>query len=258
MKHVLVSLAALIVVGAFLLAVPAIPQDPAYHVMADQRTLLGIPNTLNVLSNLPFAIVGALGLLVTFGARSRAAWIDEWERWPAAVLFTGIGLTAFGSGYYHLAPDNHRLVWDRLPMTLGFMGLISMVLAERSSLRAARLLFVPLMAAGMGSVVYWIRTEMLGAGDLRPYGLVQFGSLAAVVVLLIFGRPAPGTAYLVAGLAAYAGAKVLELLDREIFMLGGIVSGHTLKHLAAAGGVAFLVAMLRARTPSSAGRTRPS
>ena len=194
MKHVLVSLAALIVVGAFVLAVPAIPQDPAYHVMADQRTLLGIPNTLNVLSNLPFAIVGALGLLVTFGARSRAAWIDEWERWPAAVLFTGIGLTAFGSGYYHLAPDNHRLVWDRLPMTIAFMGFFASTIGERLGVRAGTWLLLPLLFLGIVSVFNWLRTEMLGAGDLRPYGLVQFGSLAGVVVLLVLGRPAPGTA----------------------------------------------------------------
>ena len=246
MKQFLIAL--LVVVAAMvMLVVPRIPQDPAYHVMADQRTLLGIPNALNVLSNVPFAIVGALGLVATFGARSRATWLDPWLRWPCAVLFIGIGLTALGSSYYHLAPDNQRLVWDRLPMTLGFMGLITFVLAERASLAAARLVFLPLMVIGVCSVIYWIRTEASGAGDLRPYALVQFGSLAAVVVLLIAGRARPGTRHLVAGLTAYAGAKVLELLDREIFLLSGIVSGHTLKHLAAAAGVGFLVTMLRAR-----------
>jgi len=133
------------------LAVPRVAQDPAYHLFADTRPLLGIPNSLNVLSNLPFALVGLAGLVAV--ARMRA-----WERWPYGALFAGVALTSIGSAYYHLSPDNWTLVWDRLPMTVGFMGLLTAVLSERVSSRVARTLFVPLLVFGAASVAYWYQT----------------------------------------------------------------------------------------------------
>jgi hypothetical protein len=48
--------------------------------------------------------------------------IDARERWLYLVMFAGLSLTAFGSGYYHLAPDNARLVWDRIAIMMVFMG----------------------------------------------------------------------------------------------------------------------------------------
>jgi hypothetical protein len=226
------------------------PQDPAYHRMADERLLFGVPNCLNVLSNLPFALVGLLGLSAVFRREARCApfFRDPWERWPYAVLFAGIALTTLGSAYYHLSPDNARLVWDRLPMTLGFMGLLAALLTERVDLQVGRALLVPLLLLGTGSVAYWYWSELQGQGDLRLYYLVQFGSLLLVLVLLlVYPSRYPGTGYLVVALGAYAGAKWLEAADHRIFALGHIVSGHTLKHLTAAGAVACLVAMLRAR-----------
>jgi hypothetical protein len=245
-----VRLAPLIIVvvaaaaGAFLL--PPIPQDPAYHAFADRRTIAGIPNALDVLSNIPFLIVGCFGLAVL---RVHGAQMEPWQTRTYAALFIGTALTGFGSAYYHLAPDDARLVWDRLPMTIGFMGLLTAMIGERVSVRAARRLFVPLLALGALSVAYWAWTEGRGAGDLRLYGLVQFGSLAAVLLLLALYRATqPGTVYLLAGLGAYAAAKVFEALDAQIYALGQIVSGHTLKHVAAAVGLAFIAAMLRHRT----------
>ena len=67
-------------------------------------------------------------------------------------LFVGVGLTTLGSSYYHLAPDNARLVWDRLPMSVGFMGLLTALLAERISLPVSRWLFGPLLVVGAASV----------------------------------------------------------------------------------------------------------
>jgi hypothetical protein len=248
-RHVLLGVA---VIGAVLAAVmsPPIPQPLAYHLFADGRSWLGIPNCLNVLSNAPFAAVGLLGLAATFSrkAHESSPFSNPWERWPYAALVTGVTLTSLGSSYYHFAPDNARLVWDRLPMAVGFMGLLTAVLAERLSLTLSRRLFGPLLFIGAVSVAYWYWSELQHAGDLRLYLLVQFGSLLLVVLLLAF-YPAryACTGYLVAGLVAYTAAKGLELADREIFAIGHIVSGHTLKHLAAAGGVMCLVAMLRMR-----------
>lgn len=234
--------------------VPPIPQDLSYHVMADRRTLLGVPHALNVLSNLPFAVVGVWGLAVV--ARNRRAFADAaGTRAPYALLFVATALTAVGSAYYHWSPDNARLVWDRLPMSVGFMGLLTAVVAERASRRAARLLFPWLVAVGAASVIYWSWTEGLGAGDLRPYALVQFGSLAVVVLLLVL-YPAPyhDSRWLAAAIAVYGVAKGFELADAAIFSRGELVSGHTLKHLAAAGAVGIVVAMLRRRRPASSVR----
>jgi hypothetical protein len=216
---------------------------------------------LNVLSNLPFALVGALGLMSVFSATGgeHSPFQHSWERWPFATLFAGVALTSIGSSYYHLAPDNARLVWDRLPMTLGFMGLLTAVLAERINLQVARALFAPLLVIGAASVGYWHWSEGQGAGDLRLYLLVQFGSLLIVVLLLALYRAREaGGGHLVAGLAAYAAAKGFEIADAGIFALGGIVSGHTMKHLVAAGGVGCLVAMLRLRSKTSPPLVRES
>ena len=135
-QHVLLGVVA---IGALLAAAmsPPIPQPLAYHFFADGRSWLGIPNCLDVLSNAPFAAVGLLGLAATFSrkAHESSLFSDPWERWPDAALFTGVALTSLGSGYYHLAPDNARLVWDRLPMVVGFMGLLTAVDPGRASAR---------------------------------------------------------------------------------------------------------------------------
>ena len=249
-RHVVLGVATIGALVAVAVS-PRIPQPLAYHLFADRRSWLGIPNVLDVLSNVPFAGVGLLGLAATFSGKAHepSPFSDPWERWPYAALFTGVALTSLGSGYYHLAPDNARLVWDRLPMTVGFMGLLTALLAERLSVKLSRWLFGPLLIIGAVSVAYWYWSELQHAGDLRLYLLVQFGSLMLVVLLLaLYPSRYAGTGYLVAGIVAYTAAKGLELADREIFALGHIVSGHTLKHLAAAGGVLCVVAMLRKRT----------
>jgi hypothetical protein len=112
------------VAAVFLL--PPIPQSQAYHSFADQRTMLGIPRCLDVVSNAPFLLVGLLGIafLIRRPAQDEPAhFIESRERWHYFFFFLGVTLTSLGSSYYHLAPGNERLVWDRLPMTLGFMSL---------------------------------------------------------------------------------------------------------------------------------------
>jgi hypothetical protein len=230
--------------GAAALAVaaqPRLPQSPAYHDFADARPWLGVPRGADVLSNLGFLLACAAGLRA---CRRRAP-----ERALWAVLFAGVVLTAFGSAWYHLAPDHERLVWDRLPMTLGFMGLLAATIAERVDLRWGRRLLGPLLFAGLASVVAWIAGERRGDGELRPYVLVQFLSLLAVAGLLaLFPRRYTHAHLLWLALAGYALAKLCESLDRDIFAAtGALVSGHTLKHLLAAGAVGLLAAMLARR-----------
>jgi hypothetical protein len=241
-----------VAIGAAWFVAGPIAQDPAYHRFADTRAVLGVPNGLDVLSNLGFAIVGLAGLALTVGPRARGRFGDHWTRVPWATLFGGTLLTAAGSSYYHLAPDDARLVWDRLPMTVAFMGLLSAVLAERVGVAAARRAFAPLLVFGAGSVFYWYATEVRGAGDLRPYALVQFGTLAAIVAILARRRgPRPDARFLAAGLVAYAAAKALEAADAEVLAVTGAVSGHSLKHVVAAAGIACLAAEIARRRRDS-------
>jgi hypothetical protein len=233
-----------VVVAIFLL--PPIRQGPTYHRFADQRALLGIPHCLDVLSNAPFLFVGLAGLVFLWRQPSRFA--DARERRPWAVFFAGVALTAFGSAYYHLAPDNARLVWDRLPMTLGFMGLLAAMAAERIGLRAGLRLLAPLVIAGAASVVWWRYTEIHGREDLRAYAFVQFYGIAAVLLLLaLFPAKYTRGGDVLAAVGFYALAKVLESFDAPIFSFGHAVSGHTLKHLAAAFAALWLLRMLRIR-----------
>jgi len=117
-----------IVIAIISFLIPPIPQPLSYHNFADHRAWLGIPNFNDVASNLPFAIVGIWGLIVMF-ATGATKFVDERERWFYLVMFAALILTAFGSGYYHLAPDNARLVWDRIPIMIVFMALPAAVIA---------------------------------------------------------------------------------------------------------------------------------
>ena len=225
-----------------------IAQDQAYHAMADRRTIFGVPNGLDTLSNLGFAIAGAIGLTAVAGARGLRALPERAARRAYRTFFTGAVLTAIGSSWYHLAPDDARLVWDRIPMTIAFMALVSAVIAERVSPRTASRALVPLVVLGAGSVPYWSVI-----GDLRPYAVVQFGSLVAIVAILVSRPgPRPDARFLAAGLAAYAAAKALEHGDATILALTGVVSGHTLKHVAAAAAAGCVAAEITARARAGA------
>lgn len=228
------ALAALSLLG-FFLADP-IAQDQAYHRFADQRAWLGIPNFMNVVSNLPFAIVGAWGLarLRRFDTPARAAW---------GVFFGGVLLVAFGSAYYHWRPDDVSLVWDRLPMTLGFIGLTVALVTEQTGV-AARWLLPLGIVIGLGSVALWVAT-----GDLRLYYGVQLMPMVVTIcVLLLFRSRWSHGWHLAVAVALYAGAKVTEHYDLAIAQAtDGGLSGHPVKHVLAAGATFWVLDMLRVR-----------
>jgi hypothetical protein len=232
--------------------VPPVAQDPAYHYFADQRALLHVPNLLNVVSNLPFLLVGALGFVFLardLRAGSTDAFITPGERRPYWPFFTGIALTGAGSAYYHWRPDNATLFWDRLPMTIAFMALLASVIGERISRHAGQRCLWPLLIAGAASTLYWHLGEQRGAGDLRPYALVQFGSMGLVpLILVLFPARYTGTTDLVVSLGWYGLAKVCEYFDHGLFRLTG-VSGHTWKHLASAASAYWILRMLERRHP---------
>lgn len=229
------------------LSLPPIRQNPAYHAFADQRTLLGLPNFWNVASNLPFLPAGLLGLL----AWRRARWREATDRWPWLAISLGGLLVGLGSGWYHLHPDNASLFWDRLPMTLVFMGLFAAAITERIHHRAGWLLLGPFLVLGVLSVVLWHQGERMGQGDLRFYALVQFYPMLALpLILLLFpARYDRGRDFWFLA-AAYLGAKLLEALDPQVFALtGGAMGGHALKHLLSALGLGWMLWGIGKRMP---------
>jgi len=223
---------------ALLLAGNPIPQDARLNNYADNRTFLGVPNFFDVASNLAFLLVGLAGLF-TGAARNGAA--RSWF-----VAFLGTALVCFGSGYYHWAPDSERLVWDRLPMTLAFMGLFVALVSEHIEERLERVLLAPALLAGIASVLWWHYTD-----DLRFYIWVQLAPfLAILVVLVAFPGRYTHRAYLLYVLVLYALAKISEVYDGEIYSVTAqALGGHALKHLLAACAVLVVYLMLLRRAP---------
>jgi hypothetical protein len=251
--------------GMFLIAaiVPPIPQPLEYHQFADARAYFGIPNFLNVFSNIAFLFVGIAGLkflLVLRAGRSQVAevFIESRERWPYLILFLSVAMTCFGSGYYHLMPDNDRLMWDRLPIAIGITALLAATLNERVNPKLGSRLLPVLITIGAGTVVHWHWSEQHGVGNLNFYIFVQFYSLLAVILLAFFFRSRytrGADIYVV--LTFYGFAKLAELGDQEIYNLGHLISGHTAKHLLAAAGVYCILHMLGKREPLPGKLERP-
>ncbi|MDP6352217.1 MAG: ceramidase domain-containing protein [Alphaproteobacteria bacterium] len=245
---------ALLVAGSLGVAIAELssapyPQDPSYHMFADTRAWLGVPFAGNVFSNLGFAIVGLLGLAFVLGSRGSSLLCAPRQSWPYITFFTGAVLIGMGSTYYHAAPVNETLFWDRLPMSLAFMALFAAFIADRIDARAGAVVALPLLVAlGFAGVLHWHLTESAGHGDLRFYFLVQLIPVVAVplICLLFEGRITTGRHVLYI-IGWYAAALGCEKLDHEIYQaLGRVMSGHTIKHLLAAIAIYVVLAMLRA------------
>ena len=191
-----------------MLLAPPILQDQKYHAFGDTRTIFGIPNFWNVVSNIPFLLVGILGLRRLSGVTAR-------------FLFVGVLLTSLGSAYYHWAPNNASLVWDRLPMTIVFMSFFSWIAFEDLGAAYEMPLLGLLLACGAGSILWWCVT-----GDLRVYVLVQFGPAVVVLPKLWTGN---NRKHLWAVFGFYTLAKLAEHFDGLIY-LHSPLSGHTWQH----------------------------
>ena len=245
----LLGLLAFALIAAVVL-MPPIPTPAHLSIYVDRRNFFGVPNFFDVVSNLPLVIVGAWGLYAAACPVGKA-FNTAAEKWPYRVLFASIALAGLGSTYYHLAPDAARLLWDRLPIALGFMALLSAVIAERIHLKAGLYLLAPALVAGAAAVLYWRWTVINGSENVVPYAAVQYGGMAAVLLIALLFRSRYTRGRDILGAAAlYGAAKVAEMLDAPIYALGGIVSGHTLKHLLAALAVWWLLRMIQLRSPA--------
>jgi hypothetical protein len=242
-KRLLVHLPLVVTIaaGALLLAHGPIPQFAHYHEFADQSALPGVSHAADVLSNIGFAAVAASGML-------RWRLMHSAGRHGYRLFLAGLLFTAFGSGFYHLAPDDARLVWDRMPIALACAGLLAGVRAECLSKPDSRTDAWLLGVVAVLSVAWWYVTAQRGAGDLRPYLMLQ--CLPLILVPLwqwIYDAPRRDRIAFGCALALYVAAKFAELADHQLLAALGVVSGHTIKHLLATAAAAVIVARLIAR-----------
>ena len=241
---IIVTLIAVSIIAVF--SLDLIAQDPGYHNFADRRGTLGIPNFYNVLSNLPFVIIGIMGMRLVGSGRASGG-LPELQA-VYLTFFASVFLTGFGSVYYHFHPDNQTLLWDRLPMTIAFMALFSAIVGENISPQLALKLFIPLLVTGIASAVYWYVSELSGNGDLRAYVLVQFLPVLLIpLILWLFNSRLDGNKYIWGIILAYALSKLMEFFDARIYSASGILSGHSSKHLIAAFGTYIFYRALRDR-----------
>lgn len=223
-----------------------IHQPQSYHEFADARGFLGLPNAADVLSNIGFALPALWGAWIFRHPAARRA---LGAAAPGYMLFiAALLLTAIGSGYYHLAPDDSRLFWDRLPIALACAGLLAGAYADTHTRPYSMRLVVLLAAAAIASVLWWS-----GTADLRPYLLLQAAPLVLIPIWQAAARASlVERAAFGAAIALYVAAKVAELADRAIYEAMGFASGHTLKHLLAAAASAVIVAVLVSRARKTA------
>ena len=217
-------------VAALVLAIggPSMVQADHYHAFADQRSLWGMPQTVDVLSNLPFALAGVVGLMVLRGSGHA---IEPTNRWLAGLFFAGLIITSACSSIYHLQPANNTLALDRVGMVVAFAGLLGLAVADRVSTRAGRKLALGILIAGPLAVITWAQT-----GNLLPWAVLQGGGILLLLALLAC-KPIAGALGIPVGavLAWYVLAKLFEMGDHQVFALtNGWVSGHSLKHVLAA------------------------
>ena len=234
-------LAAAVALLAFAVWGPFLPASAHQHDFADQRGWQGLPCAMDVLSNLPFAVAGVWGLV--WLRRLGALRLCLATRATAALFFVGLVLTTAGSSWYHWQPDNAGLLWDRLGMSVAFAGLLGLAVVGRISPRAGLATALGLMVAAPAAVLAWAHT-----GNLTPWAVVQFGGMLVVLALACMPhRHGALVLQLGALIAWYAAAKVMELADHSVYeATAGSVSGHTLKHLLAAGAaLPVLFAMAR-------------
>jgi hypothetical protein len=231
----------------FIFFVPPIPQSLTYFDFADQRPYLGIPNFGDVTSNVLFFIFGAMGVYRIL--KSPNLFQNDSDRLPYLVFFIMIFITGAGSSYFHYRVAIDTLFWDRLPISLAFMSLVAAIIGDRCRPGVAAKILGPMLLIGAASVFTWSITEAHGHGDLRFYVLVQYGSMIALLPLLFFFRSRyTGVSGFWLSLGAYVVAKLTELWDKPIFnLLGGAMSGHTIKHVAAGFATYFVLRMVETR-----------
>ena len=248
---ILTGLSVIVIVAAIIL--PPTPQSASYHQFADQQVFLGIPNFRNVVSNLAIFMSGIAGLRFLSHAHhvyAHKSFSSRVEYWPYLVLFSSVTAAGLGSMIYHWNPHNDYLVLDRLPIAMGVTALLAATIVERISPTLGIIALPVLVAMGMFSVFYWYWTENQGNGNLNFYILTQFYSILLIILLSVcYSSRYTHAKNIYQIIFLYAIAKALEMFDLQVYhVMGGLISGHTIKHLLVGFAVYQIVWMLQKRT----------
>jgi len=125
------------------------------------------------------------------------------------------------------------------------MIILAIAIEDRLDAKIGAILLWPLVAVGVFSLLLWRWT-----GDLRLYGWVQFFPCIALPLLfLLFPPKYTGTSYWIIAAVLYAFAKLFEFYDHAIYSVGSILSGHTLKHVAAGAACYAILRYFQRRQP---------
>ena len=221
-----------------------VEQPQSYYQFADDRTFFGIPNGLDVMSNLAIVYPAIIGLLFLQDRReSGFQYRDPIEPVIYYSLFIGFALTFLGSIWFHLNPNDSTLVWDRLGMSVIMACYCSLIIADMYSIDLAKQIHYPLIAIGSLSIIYWHFS-----GDLRFYFIFKLQPLILVFILIKFGKKVYDRSedYLVSMLLIGI-ATLMENVDEGVFESLVIISGHTLKHIFAGASLWWVMRMIQTR-----------
>lgn len=241
--HRYVPTVAIAIVAALMLLHGLIPQLERYHDFADHSLWAGIPHAADVLSNLGFAVVALWSAIRVWPQRHHPALGAGCVGY--FVFLLALVLTAVGSTYYHLAPDDWRLVWDRLPIALACAGLLAGVRATLAPRVNVKIEIIGLALFAVASVAWWYVGQKNGSGDLRPYLLLQGAPLLLIPLWqAVYGANRADRLWFGFALLLYVSAKFTEVHDHEIHAMLGWITGHTIKHMLATAAAWVLVARL--------------
>ena len=216
------------------LIAPAMGQPQSFHDFAAQRALGWLPHAGDVLSNLGFLMAALAGAGLMFSTREQR--LPKVVQVMAALFFFGLFSSFVGSSFYHWAPHDLSLAWDRLGMSAAFAGMLGLAVQQRVNDDASAYL------AGGSMLVACLAAVAISAqtGNVLPWALLQGGGVLAMLALACLPHPrstrSNGLAInLWAVVGFYALAKLLELGDGQVFgCTHQLISGHSSKHLVAA------------------------
>ncbi|XP_078428935.1 uncharacterized protein LOC144701104 isoform X2 [Wolffia australiana] len=227
----------------FLVAMPKVPHSRTHHQFADMRNLLGVPNTLNVISSFPLLIVGVVGFVLCLH-RSCFGISVKGEIWGWAFFFAGVVGLAFGTPYYHLKPDDSRCICETFPVLICTVSLFSILIVERVDGRLGLACLFSLILLVLGSIAYERKYD-----DLRLRMTLTFvPSLSIPVLAFMFPAKYSHSRYWFLAAGCHLLARLAASADMKIYSSTGyIISGHSLAHIifACVPGLLFLMLWFR-------------
>ncbi|XP_020593472.1 uncharacterized protein LOC110033745 isoform X1 [Phalaenopsis equestris] len=222
-----------------LVATPTIPHSPTQHIFADMRNFLGVPNTLNVLTTYPYLFFGVPGLVFCLSGSCFGISLKG-ELWGWVLFYAGTAAAAFGSAYYHLKPDDDRIIWERLPMMISTISLLSNLVIERLDERVGISCLISLLM-----LVFVSATIERTFDDLRLCIIFHFIPCIAIPVLVFLFPPKyTHSTYWFWATGFYLLSRFESVADMKVYSIDRyIISGHSLEHLCLAM-VAFILTVM--------------